>query len=128
MFESLQARGVQTFLVSGGFREVRTARPSTHWGARPAHPGIAQLIHPVAAALGVDERTHVFANTLVFHEDGGFAGFDAAEPTSRAGGKAVVVQRCAVAPLALAAGSARASRSRAGLHAGSKTAASTQWW
>jgi len=41
-------------------------------------------------ALGIPP-SRVYANTLLFNDDGSFAGFDAAEPTSRAGGKALVV-------------------------------------
>jgi hypothetical protein len=36
---------------------------------------------------------NVFANTLLFDDDGEFKGFDESEPTSRSGGKAKVVEQ-----------------------------------
>jgi phosphoserine phosphatase len=36
---------------------------------------------------------NVFANTLLFDDDGEFKGFDETEPTSRSGGKAKVVEQ-----------------------------------
>ena len=69
LIAALQARGTRVFLVSGGFR---------------------QMIEPVAAAVGV-AADDIFANNLLFDADGAFASHDAAEPTSRAGGKARVV-------------------------------------
>jgi phosphoserine phosphatase len=65
----LQAQGKRVFLVSGGFR---------------------QMIEPVAEAVGV-RKEDVFANNLLFTDDGAFAGHDEAELTARAGGKAKVV-------------------------------------
>jgi len=61
----LQAQGKQVYLVSGGFREI---------------------INPIAAMLGIPE-SHVFANNILFKEDGSYAGFDDTEFTSRSGGK-----------------------------------------
>jgi phosphoserine phosphatase len=66
---ALRDRGKRVFLVSGGFR---------------------QMIEPVAAELGIP-AADIFANTLLFHDDGSFKGHDETEPTSRAGGKAQVV-------------------------------------
>ena len=66
---ALQAKQKRVYMVSGGFR---------------------QMINPVADVVGVD-RSDIYANNLLFAEDGGYAGFDEAEPTSRAGGKAKVV-------------------------------------
>lgn len=66
----LQARGTAIFLVSGGFRQV---------------------IHPIAEGLGIPV-SHVYANQLLFKEDGSYAGFDPAEFTSRSGGKAEAVR------------------------------------
>ena len=43
---AMQTRGTQIFLVSGGF---------------------TQMINPIADELGIP-RTHVFANTILFHE------------------------------------------------------------
>ncbi|CAM9859386.1 unnamed protein product [Phaeothamnion confervicola] len=68
--ELLHARGTDVFLVSGGFR---------------------LMINPVADLLKIP-RERVFANTILFGKDGSYAGFDAAEPTSRDGGKPHVVK------------------------------------
>jgi phosphoserine phosphatase len=70
LMEKLHAKGKHVYLVSGGFR---------------------QMIHPVARVLNIPlER--VYANNLLFDEKtGAYLGFDANEPTSRAGGKGVVV-------------------------------------
>ena len=67
---ALQARGAAVYLVSGGFRAV---------------------IDPIADSLNIP-RAHVYANTLIFNDDGSYAGFDRAEPTSRSGGKAAAVK------------------------------------
>ena len=67
----LHGRGVEVFLVSGGFR---------------------LMIEPVRAALDVPED-NVFANTIFFDEKGEYAGFDESELTSRDGGKAEVVAK-----------------------------------
>jgi len=48
------------------------------------------MIAPAAHALSISPH-RIFANTLLFHPDGSFKGFDETEPTSRAGGKAKVV-------------------------------------
>lgn len=66
----LHGRQTSVFLVSGGFR---------------------QMINPVADVLKIP-RENVFANNILFDESGKYAGFDSDEPTSRAGGKAKVVQ------------------------------------
>ncbi|CAK0781561.1 hypothetical protein CVIRNUC_005405 [Coccomyxa viridis] len=66
LVKALQGRGCQVFLVSGGFRAI---------------------INPIAAMLGIPQD-HVFANTILFQEDGSFAGFDEKELTSQGGGKA----------------------------------------
>ena len=66
----LHERGVRVYLVSGGFRAI---------------------IDPIADGLAIP-RDRVFANTLLFDADGGYAGFDAAEFTSRSGGKADAVK------------------------------------
>ncbi|CAI7995168.1 Phosphoserine phosphatase [Geodia barretti] len=62
-------RGAEIYLVSGGFREV---------------------IEPLADHLGIP-RDHVFANKLLFTENGEYRGFDESQPTSRSGGKPTVV-------------------------------------
>ena len=62
---ALHRRGTHVYLVSGGFR---------------------LMIEPVARMLGVSED-RIYANTILFDDDGKYAGFDAAEPTSADGGK-----------------------------------------
>lgn len=71
MLERVRRRGTEVYLVSGGFR---------------------QMINPIADLLNIP-RDHIFANNLLFEDDGSFKGFDANEPTSRKGGKAVVVEQ-----------------------------------
>ncbi|GFS18427.1 phosphoserine phosphatase [Elysia marginata] len=58
------------FLVSGGFRRI---------------------IGPIAEALSIP-ADHVYANRLLFDEDGSFIGFDLNEPTSESGGKPRALQ------------------------------------
>ena len=66
----LQAKGTPVFLVSGGFRAI---------------------INPIADSLKIP-RARVFANTILFDAGGAYAGFDAAEHTSRSGGKLAAVR------------------------------------
>ena len=61
----LQERGTHVYLVSGGFR---------------------LMIEPVAGILGVNP-SNIYANTILFDDDGQYAGFDASEPTSADQGK-----------------------------------------
>lgn len=61
LVETLRDKHIDVYLVSGGFRS---------------------MIKPIAQSLLVPE-THVFANTLLFHEDGTYMGFDTNEMTSR---------------------------------------------
>ena len=49
------------------------------------------MIEPVADSLNIPLH-RIYANNLLFNEDGSFSGFDANEPTSRDGGKAAVVK------------------------------------
>lgn len=70
LVETLHRKNKKVFLVSGGFRSI---------------------ILPVAAELEIPEE-NVFANTLLYHDDGSYAGFDTNEPTSQSGGKPRVVQ------------------------------------
>ncbi|GAB5369654.1 hypothetical protein AAMO2058_001423700 [Amorphochlora amoebiformis] len=67
---ALRNQGTVVYLVSGGFR---------------------QMIDPVAEILGVDTKTQVYANNILFDQAGEYKNFDEKEPTSRAGGKARVV-------------------------------------
>ena len=70
LMKKLHNGGKHVYLVSGGFR---------------------QMIHPVAKVLD-SPLERVYANNLLFDEaTGKYVGFDVAEPTSRAGGKGVVV-------------------------------------
>ncbi|CAG5045231.1 unnamed protein product [Parnassius apollo] len=71
LVKALQDRGVTVYLVSGGFRS---------------------LIDPVAAQLNIPVA-HVYANRLKFFFNGEYAGFDETEPTSRSGGKGLVIRR-----------------------------------
>ncbi|KAA8492338.1 Glycerol-3-phosphate dehydrogenase NAD(+) [Porphyridium purpureum] len=83
LIEELQARNVEVFLISGGFRE---------------------LILPVAKALGVP-KSNIFANRFVYMADDNaeedqvssqslrVTTFDPKEPTSRGGGKPEAIRR-----------------------------------
>jgi phosphoserine phosphatase len=70
LFDALRANGKTVYLVSGGFR---------------------QMIAPVAARLGVPPE-NIFANNILFNEDGSYKSFDPEEFTSKAGGKAEAVK------------------------------------
>ena len=69
LVDILHMKGVHVYLVSGGFR---------------------QMINPIADVLKISHE-HIYANNILFKNDGSYAGFDPNEPTSRAGGKAKVV-------------------------------------
>ncbi len=81
LVHELQARNVEVFFISGGFRE---------------------LILPVADVLGIP-RQNIFANRFVYMADdelgaGGYPtirvrGFDPKEPTSRDGGKPEAIRK-----------------------------------
>ncbi|KAG5309475.1 PREDICTED: phosphoserine phosphatase [Acromyrmex echinatior] len=70
LVSTLQARGKQVFLVSGGFR---------------------CLITPVAAKLNIPPE-NIYANKLKFYFTGEYAGFDETQPTSKSGGKGEVIR------------------------------------
>ena len=72
---SLRSQGTDVFLVSGGF---------------------TQMIHPVAASLGIPYK-NVYANTILFDTVGYYAGFDTNAPTSNDGGKADTVRQLRLA-------------------------------
>lgn len=38
-------------------------------------------------------KERIYANSLLFRDDGEFGGFDDTEPTSRSGGKAKVIEK-----------------------------------
>nr|CAB3267634.1 phosphoserine phosphatase-like [Phallusia mammillata] len=67
----LRSKGCDVYLVSGGIMEI---------------------IEPVAALLDIPKE-NVFANRLKYFYSGEFAGFDKTCPTSRSGGKPVVVEK-----------------------------------
>ncbi|XP_018342906.1 PREDICTED: phosphoserine phosphatase isoform X1 [Trachymyrmex septentrionalis] len=71
LVSTLQARGKQVFLVSGGFR---------------------CLITPVAAKLNIPPE-NIYANRLKFYFTGEYAGYDETQPTSKTGGKGEVIRR-----------------------------------
>mgnify|MGYP003350409580 CR=1 FL=1 len=54
--------------------------------------GFHCLIQSAAKELGIPNN-HIFANKLKFYYDGSYGGFDEDQPTSRSGGKSVVIQR-----------------------------------
>eukprot|EP00638_Chattonella_subsalsa_P004061 CAMPEP_0117755174 /NCGR_PEP_ID=MMETSP0947-20121206/13290_1 /TAXON_ID=44440 /ORGANISM="Chattonella subsalsa, Strain CCMP2191" /LENGTH=233 /DNA_ID=CAMNT_0005574449 /DNA_START=246 /DNA_END=944 /DNA_ORIENTATION=+ len=68
--QMLHDRGTDVYLVSGGFR---------------------LMIQPVADMVGVP-HSRIYANTLLFEDDGSYRDFETEELTSRSGGKAEVVQ------------------------------------
>ncbi|XP_056330364.1 phosphoserine phosphatase [Danio aesculapii] len=69
LVQKLQQRGVQVFLVSGGFRCI---------------------VEHVASQLCIPLQ-HVFANRLKFYFNGEYAGFDESQPTAQSGGKGRVI-------------------------------------
>uniref|UniRef100_A0A0D6QYH8 phosphoserine phosphatase n=1 Tax=Araucaria cunninghamii TaxID=56994 RepID=A0A0D6QYH8_ARACU len=71
LVKNLKAKGVDVYLVSGGFR---------------------QMIEPVAALLEIPCQ-NIYANRLLFGNEGEYVGFDPEEPTSRSGGKATAVAK-----------------------------------
>ncbi|XP_073124374.1 phosphoserine phosphatase, chloroplastic-like isoform X2 [Henckelia pumila] len=71
LVRKLKDKNKDVYLVSGGFR---------------------QMINPVASILGIPLES-IYANRLLFGSSGEFLGFDANEPTSRSGGKAIAVEQ-----------------------------------
>ncbi|KAF5289106.1 hypothetical protein FQA39_LY15208 [Lamprigera yunnana] len=69
LIEVLHKKDVEIYLVSGGFRS---------------------LILPLAKQLYIPE-SNVFANQLKFYYTGKYAGYDEEQPTSKSGGKGVVI-------------------------------------
>lgn len=66
----LHERNADVYFVSGGFR---------------------MMIEPIAVSVGVP-KDRIFANTILFDEEGKYAGFDANELTSRDMGKPAALQ------------------------------------
>jgi phosphoserine phosphatase len=71
LMSTLQEKNVDIWLVSGGFRI---------------------MIEPIAQQLKIP-LSNIIANTLLFHTDGQYAGFDKSEPTSADGGKPQALQQ-----------------------------------
>ncbi|CAH0561408.1 unnamed protein product [Brassicogethes aeneus] len=69
LVDLLHGKNIPVYLISGGFKCI---------------------IAPIAAQLKIPYE-NIFANRLTFYFTGEHAGFDVNEPTSRTGGKAVVV-------------------------------------
>jgi len=72
LVEALHAKSVPVYLVSGGFRAI---------------------VNPVAESLNIDPQSNVYANTILFDENGKYTGFDEQEPTSESGGKGKVIEK-----------------------------------
>lgn len=70
LVDMLTKKGIPIYLISGGFKCI---------------------IDPIADQLGI-QRDHVYANRLRFYFTGEYAGFDENQPTSKSGGKGVVIQ------------------------------------
>ncbi|CAH3013746.1 unnamed protein product [Porites evermanni] len=70
LVKTLHDRGTAVYLVSGGFKRI---------------------IQRAAKELDICNE-NIFANTLLFDNEGRFAGFDENEPTSDSGGKTRVVE------------------------------------
>ncbi|KAG8226792.1 hypothetical protein J437_LFUL002838 [Ladona fulva] len=71
LITTLHQRKVPVYLISGGFRS---------------------LILPAAKELSIPPE-NVYANRLKFYFDGEYAGFDEEQPTSRSGGKGIVIEK-----------------------------------
>jgi len=65
LVDALRERGTNVYLVSGGFR---------------------LMIEPLAMVLGIP-KDRIYANTILFDDNGEYAGFDDMEPTSADRGK-----------------------------------------
>lgn len=50
------------------------------------------IINPVAELLNINKESHVYANTLLFNEQGEYKGFDESELTSESGGKGKAIE------------------------------------
>lgn len=71
LVNTLHSRNVPVYLISGGFRS---------------------MILPVANKINISPEK-VFCNRLMFYYNGEYAGFDTKQPTSRSGGKSVVINQ-----------------------------------
>lgn len=70
LIDLLHERQIPVYLITGGFHSI---------------------VDPVAKQLNIP-LTNVFANQLLFNEDGTYAGFDEEEMTSDSGGKGRVIE------------------------------------
>lgn len=71
LIEALNTRGTDVYFISGGFRI---------------------MIEPVAQQVMVS-KSNIVANTILFDDDGNYAGFDPTEPTSADMGKPKAVKQ-----------------------------------
>jgi phosphoserine phosphatase len=93
-------RPTATDAAAIGRRYVETIEPTAEatvarlrlagWTCAIVSGGFRQAIQPLADRLAIDR---IEAVDLHFGADGGYAGFDAAAPTSRSGGKPEVMRR-----------------------------------
>ena len=90
---TLSAEAFARFAATTTWRACDSALTcvSRRWCCTP------QVIEPIADLLSIP-RDNVFANRILFNNDGSYQNFDEAEPTSQAGGKAEVIKQC-VTPL-----------------------------
>ncbi|XP_068677952.1 phosphoserine phosphatase-like [Montipora foliosa] len=70
LVHALHERGTPVYLISGGFKRI---------------------IQPAAEQLDIPSD-NIFANRLLFDDEGCFSGFDESKPTSESGGKTRVVE------------------------------------
>ena len=71
LIEALNRRGTDVYFISGGFRI---------------------MVEPVARELCVS-KSNIVANSILFDDEGNYAGFDPEEPTSRDQGKPKAVKQ-----------------------------------
>lgn len=83
------ARRYLESLVPGAEETVRTLR-AAHVDVHLVTAGIRQAVAPLAERLGIAPRA-LHAVALTFDEQGEYAGYDAASPLARSGGKELVV-------------------------------------
>ena len=78
------------------FLAVPACQPTPPSAPPPPPPTQKKVIHPIAESLDIP-RARVYANLLQFDAaTGEYAGFDAAEFTSRSGGKAAAIREIKV--------------------------------
>ncbi len=87
---------IHTFQTTPGVRDFMNALRSQGTDVFFVSGGFTQMIHPVAASLGVPYE-NVYANTILFDSVGYYAGFDTNASTSNDGGKADTVRQLRLA-------------------------------